>query len=753
METGPARGGGAERPRERDAVYRTSEGLLLAEVTTETKAAKVGEDATKLANMGKMRLAQHSDTPVRAYVVTSSDPTAHQRDAVRAVAQRELFPIEIISYEALKRRLFDARDYLALRKNHYFGSARDPITGSATHIGPYIPSQMANGSIVLDPKRLAESIEKQPRSRTVILGDYGVGKSVALMELFRAFANRYLKSDTGLVPLHLNLREHYGQTETDEALHRHAKRIGFAKPDQLVRAWRSGFVCIILDGFDEITGGRWAAVPRDIRAIRRASVSLVKAFVDESPETSPLVVAGRRFYFDTDIEMLLAFGADAKRTDIFVINEFSDSQVREYLRRRKIASHIPEWFPSRPLLLAELARLEAIEDLGDLKDLSPPSAWSTMLDRVCEREAHQAAFIDGATVRRVLERLATLGRRSSDGLAPISFQEVRAIFEDIAGIPADDASISILTRLPGLGTEPTVSEEGIRRFVDQDLADVLRAGDVSRYVASPYGKDAAQPFEDCQCTIGSLATGVVSAKLADQGANDRHILAAVQRQESVSLTYLALDMFAVCRERSIPIAAAVRLPIADAFVETSLDFSEVEGDYSSVAFLECWLHELVLPRERSDDKWLPSFEKCIFNRIVGRVGVSELPIDHFRSCDFRKTAFADAEAILTTAGLLTLDSFPPGQRVLLTILKKLYFQSGRARKESAFVRGLPLQDRGLVPPVLQLVRQYGLAEKGSGNAAGLWFSLRNARPRVRLIIESPGSSKERVWNDSAALTG
>ena len=52
--------------RERDAVYHTADGHLLAEVTTDTRQAKARYDAEKLASLGKQRLREHPGIPVKA---------------------------------------------------------------------------------------------------------------------------------------------------------------------------------------------------------------------------------------------------------------------------------------------------------------------------------------------------------------------------------------------------------------------------------------------------------------------------------------------------------------------------------------------------------------------------------------------------------------------------------------------------------------------------------------------------------------
>ena len=124
--------------------------------------------------------------------------------------------------------------------------------------------------------------------------------------------------------------------------------------------------------------------------------------------------------------------------------------------------------PSRPLLVGYLAASGLLEDVlvtganqyqasgGD-----PARGWDMILDRVSARAAEIEVGIDGPTVRRILERLATMARTTDSGLGPLSREQIISAFSDICGYQPDEKGMVLLQRLPGLGIER--ADEGTRK--------------------------------------------------------------------------------------------------------------------------------------------------------------------------------------------------------------------------------------------------------------------------------------------------
>ena len=139
----------------------------------------------------------------------------------------------------------------------------------------------------------------------VLMAPFGAGKSLTAREIFRTISSSYRKSKSSLVPICLNLREHWGQEYFDEILERHSRSIGFTPKEDLVVAWRAGLTCILLDGFDEVASQ--TIVRSDdknfMKDARRVALSGVRDFLTKMPTGIGAFICGRGHYFDNTITL------------------------------------------------------------------------------------------------------------------------------------------------------------------------------------------------------------------------------------------------------------------------------------------------------------------------------------------------------------------------------------------------------------------------------------------------------------------
>ena len=90
--------------------------------------------------------------------------------------------------------------------------------------------------------------------------------------------------------------------------------------------------------------------------------------------------------------------------------------------------------------------------------------------------------------------------------------------------------------------------------------------------------------------------------------------------------------------------------------------------------------------------------------------------------------------------------------MLLTVLKKIYLQSGSGRKENALHRGLDHHSRRLVPDVLRLLQTDGLISKYKrGGDLTIWIPDRAFMARVAKIIASPSACGDPLLVKAADL--
>ena len=414
--------------RERDGIFETRDALNIVESTISTRKDKATDDAKKTAE-AVQKLRKTSTKHVNGWLITRQEPTADQRSATTRFSHS----VRVISFEQFRNLLFNGAEYLRCRQAYRFGSVADPITRAVlTTVQNYVPIDLRSTAQqkIIDLSSIIEDIHQGKATRFVLLGEYGSGKSVTLRSVFFQLNDLYLKNEIHIAPIYLNLRDHTGQRDPVEALERHARNIGYpGRSGDLVRAWRGGLVTLLLDGFDEMATTGWGGSLHKVRAHRYSGMTLVRKFIQESPTNTSIVVAGRHNFFDNPNEMGGSLGVE-KGFDILYTNDFSDEQAKTFLKLMGVDSDLPEWMPKRPLLLEYLAGrgfITASTTRGS-PSLSPSEGWDNLLTMICEREAQQDERLDPTTVRTLIERLATIARRTEDGRGRIDIIAIQNAF-------------------------------------------------------------------------------------------------------------------------------------------------------------------------------------------------------------------------------------------------------------------------------------------------------------------------------------
>jgi hypothetical protein len=735
--SGAAKVGG----RERDGVFETEECVHLLEATTSRSKAKAEEDIGKLVDLadqlGKRSMAQ----AVKCWFVTQDEPTADQRKA--AEGHRRL--VNVLSFSQFQSRLVDANAYLSARDKYKFGSIDEP-TGPI--VDPSTGKQQVQQDYYIEAQLIrVPSGDTRPArelvpdllngERVVLLGDYGAGKSMTLRFLYQRLRALYMQGKTPCFPVYVNLRDHMGQTEPSEILERHARTVGLSTPSHLVRAWRAGYVCLLLDGFDEVATASMQGLWRKLQTHRYGAMKGVRSFISEHPGGGGIALAGRAHFFDSDTERRGALGLDGAFAE-YRLGEFSEEQIGEYLAKRGVKGVVPQWLPSRPLLVAYLASRDVLSGSGTEVAreggpiLDPAEGWDYLLGRIAAREAKIEAGIDGATVRRILERLSTKARAGSQGLGPLAADSLVAAFQEVCGYAPDEKGMTLLQRLPGLGVNADVEET--RSFIDEDFVDACRAGDVARFLCSPYSDQVLQSAA-LECGLGSLAVLVVARKCVQGDVKQGQMDAAVSRARSAASGHLLCDL--------VRVAFEVGVRVEESFYIRDLLIPEVAlterlASAAGVQFQECFLNRVEVDSDL-DGRRLPRFIGCYIGELEGRVSERDLPPGCFVDCIIENFGTEST----TTDSVLALD-LPLGVRVLLTMLKKLYERRGSGRRENALYRGLDHRAQRLVPDILKLLQREGLATSCRRGADTLWLPDRKNLRRVGRIVASPASVEDRV---------
>ena len=717
-----------EGGRERDGVFITDEMVHLIECTTSRRKDKAEQDTRKLESLSRTMQRRYPTKGVKGYFITLEEPTAEQREAVRKFGHGYVVSLSFPQFSA---QMVDARSYLDARMQYPFGSMYDPETQSRTS-----PSQLISRQLVTrsgDTSDVDEIPQKLHQGETLVLvGDYGAGKSTTLREIFVALRSDYFLKRTGRFPVHLNLRDHHGQTDPAEALERHARNIGFQSPNHLVRAWRAGYLILILDGFDEFATAGWSGQAKRLRDIRYNSMELIRHFM-RGPSGTGVMVAGRQHYFDSEKELTTALGLSENSTRLH-IDDFTDSQVREFLTKRGWEDRIPAWLPSRPLLLGYLCARDMLKEVINVDHGSSPAVgWNALLELTANREAEIEAGIDGTAVRRIVENLATKARSRNDGMGSLSQDDILGSFQSVCGFAPDDRGLLLLQRLPGLGAAQT--EDGSRDFIDSDLVDAARGGDVCRFVEDPYSFKLESPA-NWQTTLGQLGIELGALWCHRHSFNEGKLRTALQQaSRDDEQGELCFDLIQISREMGFGFSGQP-FSVRNVLVKDA-SFGDLPLNYSAISFRDCLFQRLEMDVSAAISQ-LPRFYSCYVGTLDGRVSQMDLP-----KGIFDKNCVVDSfgESSQNTAAILALP-LSTGAKVLLTVLKKLYLQPGAGRKESALFRGLDHRERALVPDVLDLLVKEGLTLRSTVGEEEVWLPTRSESVRVRRLVSSPLGSND-----------
>lgn len=504
----------------------------------------------------------------------------------------------------------------------------------------------------------------------------------------------------------------------------------------------------------ECTTAGWAGRTKKLQDLRYQSMELVRQFIRQTPENSSIIISGRAHFFDNQKELIRSL----QLHDSFVIlnlNEFTERQVGEYLKKKGWHQSIPDWLPSRPLLLGYLASKNLLkETLSGEGSPTPAAGWHSLLQRICKRESEIEVGVDPDTIRQIIERLATFARRTTDGLGPLLPDQVTQAFVEVVGQLPDDRGHVLIQRLPGLGvnvsksgaSEAFNSQDGSRRFIDQTFAEAAAAGDVFRYVEDPFHNEIDS--SEWVSSLQPLGVEVLAHRCAVAGFTEGKLSAAIrqasskERQGTISTDVVrAILTLGFGYNGSKAFIRGVEIP--------DLHFDDTGCDLSELQFQDVVIHELALSPD-IESEVLPIFENSIVGELHGRVGWSDIPNEKFPGTEINR--FEDE--VSTNTAILRQANLPAATKVLMTMLRKLYVQKGRGRRENALFRGMDPSLRHLVAGVLQELRKEGFVTQANYTDQIVWIPTRSVEKRQRAlkIIDSPHDTSDSLVQSCSELS-
>lgn len=726
---------------ELDGIVQLEDVTHLIMATVSTRLDKVKEDVEKLGEAEKFE--SRKGNPVGKWLITEKQLEAQHIDHARRNQ------VKVLTLTQFRDRVFDGAEYLSKRKNHMFGSARDLKDGSITiseteYVGlPILLTDYDDRG-----RRTSASVrnvEVKDVANMLIAGNiivltapFGAGKSLTTREIFFELRKKYFSDGhQSLIPLVVNLREHWGQPHGDEILDRHARIIGFSNKANLTSAWRAGLVTLMLDGFDELA--TQAVVNHEnlnfMREARFISLEGVRDLTLKIPREAGVLICGRDHYFDDMNELIKTLGLVGRSFKLCTLGEFSEDKAHEFLKKHEISHDLPDWLPRKPLILGYLAHrglLARIVDIDSTKGFG--YAWDEFLRLICEREAaHEKSVMDSEILRKVLECLACDVRTTASGTGPITSVQLTEAYKAKVGQNPTEGVLMQLQRLPGLAQRD--QDASNRSFIDEDLLSALQGSAAADMILS-----ATVESSDKQWLNSLTRSGVITAAylLNKNGADEHTAISPLKHHKRIrnkqhfgDCLMIALEL---AKEAGVLDCKGVEI---DGAVLGVIDLEEmvVENLKVSNAIIE----EIIVGPKLGESKI--EFSGCMIKKISGVSSLEGLPKDVFRDCSI--TQF---DNMSTNSAILHL-SIPESMKALLTVLRKLYCQAGSGRRVSALKRGLTQGVLDYIDDVLQILG----SEKMITIENGVVHPIRRQTSRALKVLSESITSQDIIVEKVRAL--
>ena len=435
-----------------DCVIRLPAGeAVIVEISKEHTITKLRTDIAKFNSVRPYFIGKGIFP--RCIFVTLSEPTP----ALIETGQANF--VQVYSVSQFFNSLLGLGNYTTLRSKAAFGSAIDLYSGKPDE-SSYVPvTYYTNTGEMFDTRKIATKLIEG--KSIVLIGEYGVGKSRCVKEVYTELSGSSLKHYKN--PIAINLRENWGLKRASEMLTRHFTELGLGeRVSDILKVGFSGATVYLLDGFDEIGAQTWSDDPTKLLEIRKQSLIGVKDLVQKA--SGGILITGREHYFNDDAELITCLGLASKDVIFLRCNqELSEEQFSELVGWQQ--ETLPAWLPRKPLIGTVMRKIEqaAMKSLLETKS-GQADFWDLLINTFCEREANINPALDAGIIRRLYTQLGRLARMTETTLGPLSIKAINDAFEATTGRPPTDESAIILQRLPGLGRIGAESQD--RQFVD-----------------------------------------------------------------------------------------------------------------------------------------------------------------------------------------------------------------------------------------------------------------------------------------------
>lgn len=712
-------------------IHISGDELVLVEITENLTLQKVREDITKVSAVRTAQLL--SGVSCKAFLVLDGEPTPSMTELGTQSH------VTVLSAKQFENMFFNYESYVRLRQEQPFGSAVDSETGKndpRKYVG--VSFNEKHSTKTYDVASVCKELIKG--HKLVVTGDYGTGKSRLVREVFERL--KVITREAGAYALAINLREHWGSATFLEIISGHLQGIGLSTSiDNAVRLLQSGRLILLLDGFDEIGAQSHDTRVEDRISLRKQALRGVRNLMQQT--RAGVLITGRSHYFDEDLEIIEALGLDPASTLVKLIDvppNFTQEQAKLYLNDIGLNITPPEWLPRKPLVFQIAAELQK-EDLEKvLKAVSGPfEFWGLFLGSVTRRESKGVQdTIPPSTIRAILIELGGISRSSTTPLGRFSPTDINEAYRLVNGSLPDAVGQQLLARMCTLGRIEPQSPD--RQFLDNNIAEIVRAEHLVTRIS----------------TLNEAATKIQwKQPLTPVGVF--HAASAIDSYDMEQRCFSLLSKYATSANR---VLLGEVISILSIISEDTLDFKALTlrhghvpilfVDKNKIKNLEIVSTEiamLVLDVKTASLTDHFTIRDSLIVLISGITNSSALP--HW----ITGTGVLGYEEDVKNSAGIKASNLPDGQKLLLSIIHKIFFQPGSGREEGALLKGGygKKYDQKMVDDILRKMLSEGLLEKFKGDDGFVYKPIRRHTERMSRIKSELSLSEDLLWTWAAGL--
>lgn len=702
----------------------------VVEITQENNLEKIRTDITKLLTVRNTLFLQNN-IYCECFIVMQSTPTDSMRDTGNCQK------VKVMSAKEFRDEFFNYSNYVYVRKQRQFGSLINIETGEPednTYVN--VSYTQKNSSKNLTVEDIIDLLKKG--KRVVLKGDFGLGKSRCVKQIFDKLT---VDTMNDVYAIAINLRDHWGAKRAGEILSRHFCDLGLDEKNFL-KTYDKSQNLYLLDGFDEIGTQSWSSDIQKMQHIREASMYGLKDLIRQVQ--GGVLITGREYYFNSDEELMNSLGLYVGQTVFLECHqEFTDLELLDFIQANiseginsEALGELPPWLPKRPLVIQLL--LKYASDIFSSQNIFDDicSFWYAFLTKLCEREAKIHPSLNPETIKRVLLDLANQTRMSKENTGPITQSDLSNAFVKAAGINPNDEAAIMLQRLPSLGRISADSPD--RQFLDSFILNGLRAESIIQMSVS---WDQEILSADWKYPLDQTGLSILAEYIGMDVKRVDSFLATARSAALGTNKVLAADI----------VSAVCLLDVS------SLDFKGIYicgGYFSHLSFegkeikrleiSDSVIEKIDLTNSKLDNS--VNLKNCYISTVHGIASRNSIPAQ-LEGCEV-----AQFERLATTT-LVKKARLSESQKLFVEMIRKIFFQPGAGRKESALLRGMGVSaNKRLGERILSKLQDEGLITRHRGDEGPIYKAVRKETGRINKMLTDLTLSEDPIWQYISELS-